>query len=76
MLLMAVIKPCETSMPKQQLGGCDNLMAGLDVSHGFMPVMILVFYYLFEVFLLSMFLKLKSSRSNKKAIKSEANRLN
>ena len=49
MLLMAVIKPCETSMPKQQLGGCDNLMAGLDVSHGFMPVMILVFYYLFEV---------------------------
>ena len=48
MLLMAVIKPCETSMPKQQLDNSDDLMAGLDASHGFMPVMILVFYNLFE----------------------------
>ena len=32
---MVVIKPCETSMPKQQLS-CDHKMIGLDVSHGFM----------------------------------------
>jgi hypothetical protein len=49
MLLMAVIKPYETSMPKQQLDNSDDLMARLDASHGFMPVMILVFYSLFEV---------------------------
>ena len=30
-----IIKPCETSMPKQQLS-CDHKMIGLGVSHGFM----------------------------------------
>ena len=33
--VMVVIKPCETSMPKQQLS-CDHKMIGLGVSHGFM----------------------------------------
>ena len=46
-------------MPKQQLGGSDDLMAGLDVSHGFMTVMILVFYYLFEVYCCLCFLSSK-----------------
>ena len=32
---MVVIKPCETSMLKQQLN-CDHKMIGLGVSHGFM----------------------------------------
>ena len=59
MLLMAVIKPCETSMPKQQLDNSDNLMARLDASHGFMSVMILVFYYLFEVCCCLCFLRSK-----------------
>ena len=35
---MVVIKPCETSMPKQQLS-CDHNMIGLGVSHGFMTAM-------------------------------------
>ena len=35
---MVVIKPCETSMPKQQLS-CDHKMIGLGVSHGFMTAM-------------------------------------
>jgi hypothetical protein len=38
MLLMVVIKPCDTSMPKLQLP-CDDMMVGLDVSHGSMPTM-------------------------------------
>ena len=38
MLIMVVIKPCDTSMPKQQLG-CDDVKIGLDVSHGLMAVM-------------------------------------
>ena len=36
--VMVVIKPCETSMPKQQLS-CDDKMIGLGVSHGFMTAM-------------------------------------
>ena len=36
--VMVVIKPCETSMPKQQLS-CDHKMIGLGVSHGFMTAM-------------------------------------
>ena len=35
---MVVIKPCETSMLKQQLN-CDHKMIGLGVSHGFMTAM-------------------------------------
>ena len=38
MLLMIVIKPCDTSMPKANLI-CDDLMVGLGVSHGFMYIM-------------------------------------
>ena len=38
MLIMVVMKPCDTSMPKQQLG-CDDVKIGLDVSHGLMAVM-------------------------------------
>ena len=34
---MVVIKPCETSMPKQL--SCDHKMIGLGVSHGFMTAM-------------------------------------
>ena len=32
--VMVVIKPCETSMPKQL--SCDHKMIGLGISHGFM----------------------------------------
>ena len=39
MLIMIVMKPCDISMPKQQLG-CDDVKIGLDVSHGFMTTMI------------------------------------
>ena len=38
MLLMIVIKPCDTSMPKATLV-CDDMMVGLGVSHGFMYIM-------------------------------------
>ena len=38
MLLMIVIRPCDTSMLKANLI-CDDLMVGLDVSHGFMYIM-------------------------------------
>ena len=38
MLLMIVIKPCDTSMPKANII-CDDLMVGLGVSHGFMYIM-------------------------------------
>ena len=38
MLLMIVIKPYDTSMPKANLI-CDDLMVGLDVSHGSMYIM-------------------------------------
>ena len=38
MLIMVVMKLCDTSMPKQQLG-CDDVKIGLDVSHGLMTVM-------------------------------------
>ena len=38
MLIMVVMKPYDTSMPKQQLG-CDDVKIGLDVSHGLMAVM-------------------------------------
>jgi len=38
MLTMVVMKPCDTSMPKQQLG-CDDVKIGLDVSHDLMAVM-------------------------------------
>ena len=38
MLLMIVIKPYDTSMPKANLI-CDDLMVGLGVSHGFMYIM-------------------------------------
>ena len=68
MLLMAVIKPCETSMPKQQLGGCDNLMARLNVSHGFMPIMILVFLLSVWGLLLSMFLELQVQGQKKRQL--------
>ena len=38
MLLMIVMKPCDTSMPKENLIW-DDLMVGLGVSHGFMYIM-------------------------------------
>ena len=38
MLIMVVMKPYDTSMPKQQVG-CDDVKIGLDVSHGLMAVM-------------------------------------
>ena len=38
MLLMIVIKPCDTSMPKATLV-CVDMMVGLDVSHGSMYIM-------------------------------------
>ena len=37
-LIMVVMKQCDTFMPKQQLG-CDDVKIGLDVSHGLMAVM-------------------------------------
>ena len=40
--LMIVIKPCDTSMPKQTLvcvDICVDMMVGLDVSHGSMYIM-------------------------------------
>ena len=45
-VLMTVIKPWDTSIPKQQLSHT-LLMAEMDVSHGSMPVMILVSYFEF-----------------------------
>ena len=38
MILMIVIKPCDTSMPKANLI-CDDMMVGLGVSHGSMYIM-------------------------------------
>ena len=38
MLLMIVIKPCDTSMPKATLV-CVDMMVGLVVSHGSMSIM-------------------------------------
>ena len=37
MLIMVVMKSCDTSMHKQQLE-CDDVKIGLDVSHGLMTV--------------------------------------
>ena len=38
MLIMIVMKPCDISMTKQQLG-CDDVKIEPDVSHGLMAIM-------------------------------------
>ena len=38
MFVMIAIKPCDTSMPKATLV-CDDMMVGMDVSHGSMSIM-------------------------------------
>ena len=55
MFVMIVIKPCDTSMPKATLV-CDDMMVGLDVSHGSMSIM--------NPFFVEMISPAASSRSN------------
>ena len=55
MLLMIVIKPCDTSMPKATLI-CVDMMVGLGVSHSSMSIM--------NPFILEMISYAASSRSN------------